>query len=94
MRRRNWTTLTELAELLIARANAKKPVSLTPDTAYLVGLKLMTVDTKPTRDEVAMLLCSSKCSDPCFTCRGTANIVVRVYGERLTHVPVGRLDQP
>ncbi len=79
---REWRNEKELAELLIARANGKRIVSLTPETALFVGLKLMTASTKPTRDEVARLLCSSKCQKLCYNCRGTANLVVEVYGQR------------
>lgn len=80
---RKWETLRDLAALIIARAAAGKPVRLSPDTARVVGAKLMTADAKPTRDEVARLLCTHKCPEPCYYCRAKANGVVRVYGERV-----------
>lgn len=80
---RVWRNEKELAELLIARANRKRKVTLTPETALFVGLKLMTASEKPTRDEVAKLLCNSKCLQLCYNCQGTANMIVRVYGHRV-----------
>jgi len=78
---RTWTE-AELGEALLARANARKNTVLSPQTAMFVGLKLLTASKKPTRDEVARLLCSSKCQELCYSCKGTANKVVQVYGER------------
>ncbi len=80
---RVWRNEKELAELLIARYNAGRNVLLTPETAHFIGLHLMTASEKPTRDEVAKLLCSHKCQDLCYHCQGTANLIVRAYGERV-----------
>lgn len=80
---RKWSTLSDLAAMIIARSAAGKPVRLAPDTARLVGAKLMTADAKPTRDEVARLLCSQKCVEPCYYCKAKANAVVQVYGQRV-----------
>lgn len=80
---RPWNTEKELAELMLARANAKKRVVLTPDTAMFVGMKLMTVSEKPTREEIARILCKAKCETCCYLCIGTANEIVHAYGFRL-----------
>lgn len=75
-----WSTETELAQLLIKRGHEKRSVRLTSQTAFYVGVRLMTADAKPTRDGVARLLCTSKCKDICYACAGTANRIVNVYG--------------
>lgn len=80
---RVWRNEKELAELLIARYNSGRNVVLSPETAHFVGLKLMTASEKPTRDEVAKLLCTAKCQKLCYNCQGTANLIVRVYGQRV-----------
>lgn len=77
---RTWRTEADLAELLIVRSNQGKHVRLTAETAHFIGLKLMTVAAKPTRDEIARILCSSKCERPCYACCGKANEIVRAYG--------------
>ena len=78
-----WTSLAELADLLEARARQGRPVRITADTARLIAIKLRTADAKPTRDDVALALCTVKvkCARPCFDCAGKANIVVRAYGQ-------------
>lgn len=82
---RKWSTTKELADLILAKANAGKTVTLSPDTALFAGMNLERVDAKPSRREVALLLCTSKskCSEPCTGCIGKANPIVRVYGQRL-----------
>lgn len=79
---RRWAGEAELAALILARANAHKRVTLSPDTAMFVGLKLMTAAAKPTAAEVALMICDSKCKSPCYPCQGKANIIVRSYGNR------------
>lgn len=79
---RGWKTEADLAALLLARSAAGRKVVLSPETAHFVGLKLMTASAKPTRDEVAKLICASKCAaPPCYGCRGLANIIVHAYGQ-------------
>lgn len=80
---RNWKNEKELAGLLLVRASAGRRSVLMPDTAQFVGARLMTVSEKPTRDEVAMLLCSSKCASPCYACAARANVIVSAYGSSL-----------
>lgn len=43
------------------------------------------VEAKPTRREVALLLCTGKvvCSEPCINCIGRANPIIRAYGQRV-----------
>jgi len=83
---RNWGTLAELAASLIERGKAGRRVVLSPQTAYLIGIKLQTADAKPERDEIALMICrrgqAELCSEPCFECMGRANIVVRAYGQK------------
>lgn len=67
--------------MILARSHAGKTVRLNPETAYLVGLRLMTADTKPTRDEVARMICDSKCERLCVPCTFKANAIVRAYGQ-------------
>ncbi len=86
MRRRDWKTLTELADKIEADAGAGKRVVLSARTAWIVAAKLRAVDNLPSRDEIARALCTSKgytCSDRCYACTGWANIVVGIYGCRL-----------
>ncbi|ESW78158.1 hypothetical protein X772_29770 [Mesorhizobium sp. LSJC280B00] len=64
----------------MVRANAGKRVTLSPDTALFVGLKLLTASAKPTAAEVALMICDSKCERPCYPCQGKANGIVRAYG--------------
>lgn len=60
---------------------AGKGVRLTADTAYFVGLKLMTASEKPTHREIVAVICDSKCAHPCYPCSGKANIIVSAYGQ-------------
>ncbi|ESZ63756.1 hypothetical protein X728_09035 [Mesorhizobium sp. L103C120A0] len=78
---RRWAGEAELAALIIARANAGKRVTLSPDTALFVGLKLMTASAKPTAAEVALMICDSRCERPCYPCQGKANVIVAAYGQ-------------
>lgn len=52
----------DLAARVLVKARAGKGVRLTPDTAYFVGLKLMTASEKPTLPEIVAVLCDSKYS--------------------------------
>jgi hypothetical protein len=70
----------DLAARILVNARAGKGVRLTPDTAYFVGLKLMTASEKPTLAEIVAVLCDSKCSAACYPCSGKANIICRAYG--------------
>ena len=83
-------SVNDLAMTLIARGEDGRHVKLTPATAYRIGLLLRTSDAKPTRDEVAILICRQKstdrCKEPCFECCGRANEIVRAYGQRVDSV--------
>lgn len=76
-----WQTERELGALLLARGRANRKAVLSPETAIIIGSRMLTVGNLPTRDDVARILCTSKCADLCYACKGTANMVVRVYGE-------------
>jgi len=76
----DWSSITELAEMMVARARARKRVVLSSETAYIVGLRLMTVDARPTRDAVAGMICDSKCTKLCIPCICKANVIVNAYG--------------
>ncbi len=80
MKDRRWKTQRELAEMIIARAKRGQQVTLTPDTAYFVGLHLRRECQLPTRSAIALLLCSASCETPCYICTGKANEIVGVYG--------------
>lgn len=80
---RNWKTEKDLAAMLLVRASTRRRVVLAPETAHFVGLKLMTASEKPTRNEIALLLCTSKCSTPCYACTGKANVIANAYGSRV-----------
>ncbi|MBN9243370.1 MAG: hypothetical protein J0I98_11300 [Mesorhizobium sp.] len=84
---RRWRDLFELACWISGRANAGKRVILTPATAAIVASRLVAEQSKPTRDEVALMICrrreTERCEEPCYDCRGRANIVVSAYGCRL-----------
>lgn len=85
MRRRDWKTLTELADQIEADAGAGKRVVLSARTAWIVAAKLRTVDELPSRNEIAQALCRSKgytCADRCYACTCWANLVVSIYGSR------------
>ena len=84
---RNWSTIEELAGLILARGQAGKQVRLAPETAQLVGLKLLTADAKPSHREVVGMICDSKCEHPCVPCTFKANAIVRAYGQRSTVAP-------
>lgn len=70
---------------MLARATAGRGVRLTADTAYFVGLKLMTASEKPTWKDIVAVLCDSKCEAPCYPCGGKANIICRAYGQSVDH---------
>jgi hypothetical protein len=80
---RRWTSEKDLAAMLIVRGHEGRQVKLSADTALFVGLKLITVSEKPTRNEVARLLCSCKCGDLCYACLGKANMIVNRYGHSI-----------
>ena len=86
---RSWEDLADLARQMNAKADAGMQVVLKPDTAKLIAFHLSICHVKPTRDEVALLICrrSSReaCDQPCFECAGRANAVVNAYGFRLNH---------
>jgi len=81
-----WRDLFELACWISTRAHMGKRVILSPRTAHVVAGQLRTCHEKPTRDEVALMICGrgeeNRCQEPCYTCRGRANIVVNAYGCR------------
>lgn len=85
MTTRSWKTETDLAALIMQKVNANKRVTLSPETALFVSLQLTQVSTKPTRNEVALMICrwKEKCSAPCYECMSRANVVVAAYGQRL-----------
>lgn len=84
---RNWRDEAELAARIAYRARLGKKVVLSPATAAIVAEHLRTAAAKPTRDEVAMMICrlgeSNRCVEPCYSCKATANVVVSAYGRRL-----------
>ncbi|OCX12721.1 hypothetical protein QV13_24290 [Mesorhizobium hungaricum] len=84
---RRWRDLFELACWISERAAMSKRVILSPPTAHIVAHQLSKCHEKPTRDEVALMICrrgeGGRCDDPCYECRGKANIVVAAYGCRL-----------
>ena len=53
-----------------------------PDTARRVGHRLLTSQAKPSRNEIAKVICGIKCGQPCYGCIAKANAVVDLYGER------------
>lgn len=74
----------DLAARILAKAAAGRGVRLTADTAYFVGLKLMTASEKPTHADIVAVLCDSKCERPCYPCSGKANMICRAYGQSVT----------
>ncbi len=83
---RRWRDLFQLACWVSERAAMGRRVILTPDTAHVVAHLLSQCHEKPTRDEVALMICKhgevNRCVNACYDCRGKANIVVRAYGCR------------
>lgn len=83
---RRWRDLFELACWISERAAMGKRVIMTPATAHVVARHLSQCHEKPTRDEVALMICKrgeiNRCAEACYDCRGKANIVIRAYGCR------------
>ncbi|WP_152979718.1 hypothetical protein [Mesorhizobium sp. 1M-11] len=81
---RRWRDLFELSCWISERAAMGKTVFLSPATAHVVARHLSTCHEKPTRDDIALMICKrgeiNRCADPCYDCRGKANIVIRAYG--------------
>jgi hypothetical protein len=77
---RPWQIEKDLAALLLARSRRNRPSIITPDTAVLIADALMHQGDKPTRNEIALMLCSSRCTAACYACMGRANIVAAAYG--------------
>jgi hypothetical protein len=75
--------LIELACWISERAHTGKRVILSPSTAHVVAAQLSTAHAKPTRNEVALMICRQRCASPCYECTGRANIIVNAYGARL-----------
>lgn len=80
---RKWANIEELANLILERSRAQKTVTLSADTAMFVGLKLQKVDAKPSRDDVARILCNGGCEALCYMCRGKANEICAAYGSSM-----------
>lgn len=80
MKKRRWKTERELAEMIIAKSKGGQQVTLTAETAYFVGLRLRRESQLPTREAIALLLCSANCQQSCYICTGKANQIVAVYG--------------
>lgn len=82
-----WQNLGELCEWIRKRARAGMTVHLASDTAMIVASHLETAHAKPTRDEIALMICrhgeAQRCQEACYECRGKANIVMNAYGCRL-----------
>ena len=79
----DWSNEAELAMLLIVRGNEKRGVRLEPETALLIGRRLMQAQSKPSRNEIAKMICSGmRCTKPCYDCTAKANVIVSAYGER------------
>lgn len=78
------------------RARAGMRVILAPDTAMIVAGHLETAQAKPTRDEIAFMICrrgeASRCQEPCYQCTGLANVIMRAYGCRLLDRPSEKED--
>ena len=81
-----WRDLAELTARIEKLARSGKPVHLTPATASVVADQLRVAMSKPTRDEVALLICgpgrAGRCQVPCYECRGHANLILQAYGCR------------
>ena len=90
---RKWATEEDLASLILERARAHKIVSLSPDTALFVAIKLATASKKPTEREIIYALCERNCDKPCFACYGKANAITRLYGQRVGELGCGEQDQ-
>ena len=73
--------MQELAAHLISRGHAGLTSRLSSETALLVGIKLMTVDAKPSRDGIARMICDSKCDRLCMPCTFKANTICLAYGQ-------------
>jgi hypothetical protein len=80
---RRWQGLFELACWISERAHSGKRVILSPSTAHVVAAQLSTAHAKPSRNEVALMICRQRCNAPCYECTGRANIIVHAYGARL-----------
>lgn len=78
---RKWDTLADLAALMIARSRTHKTVTVTSETAFVIGLKLMTADAKPTHDAVLKMICDSRCQHRCVPCTFKANAICAAYGQ-------------
>ncbi len=70
--------------MMMSKAEAGKNVSLSPDTARFVALKLCLVGNMPNRTDIVRVLCGAKCERQCYNCIGKANEIVRLYGSSLT----------
>jgi len=86
-RRRPWGDLAELSEWIARRARAGRNVILSPWTAGIVAAHLEKAAAKPSRDEIALMVCRlgsrDRCKEACMECTGRANEIVRAYGCRL-----------
>lgn len=84
---RAWKNVADLVYMMRACARDAKPVILSPGTALVVAAQLDKADAKPTRDDIALMICKRgqrhRCEAPCYECRGKANVVVHAYGAAL-----------
>lgn len=85
-RRYPWHDLSDLSTRMAKKAHAGMTVTLSPGTAAIVAHHLSTVEAKPTRNEVALMVCRAgskhRCAFPCTGCIAIANVVVDAYGAR------------
>ena len=80
---RRWSDLFELAVWISERAHTGKRVILSPTTAHVAAAQLAVAHAKPSRNEVALMICRQRCAAPCYDCTGKANVIVHAYGARL-----------
>ena len=80
---RQWQNIEQLVALILRRAQQQKHVTLTADTAHFIALNLQKVDLKPSRNEVARMVCGGSCEVLCFGCIGKANVICNAYGSSL-----------
>jgi hypothetical protein len=77
---RRWSNIEELANMILERGRSGNQVTLTADTALFIALKLQKVDSKPSRNDVARMLCKGQCVDLCYLCTSKANEICAAYG--------------
>ena len=85
MENRDYKSVQQLADMLMAEARDGRIAALSPQTLTVVSLALKAFGSHPSRSDIVKAVCNNpqKCSQECFTCIAKANAIQHLFrGDR------------